>query len=61
MDGKEWEGQWLKKCSRAERPWRWDVCVEGIDINSRHDGVGGNRHGERPNDVKDMVGVFKIQ
>ena len=38
-----------------------DVCIEESDINSRHDGVGGKRHGERPNDLKEMIGVFNIK
>jgi hypothetical protein len=28
-----------------------DVCVEGNDINSRHDGVGRKRNGERSYDL----------
>jgi hypothetical protein len=28
-----------------------DVGVKGSDINSRHDGVGRKRHGERLNDL----------
>ena len=35
--------------------------VEGSNIDSRHDDVGGKRHRERPNDVKEMVGVFNIR
>ena len=35
-----------------------NIGVEESDINSRHDGVGGKRHNERPNDPKEMVGVF---
>ena len=38
-----------------------NVGVEGSDINSHHDGVGGKRHGERLTDLKDMVGVFNIR
>ena len=38
-----------------------DAGVEGSDINSLHDGVGGKRHGERPNVLKEMVGVFNIR
>ena len=56
MDGKEWGGRLLRKCSRAERPWGG---IEGSDINSCHDGVG-KRHGERPNDLEEMVGVFYV-
>ena len=33
------------------------VGVEVSDINSRHDAVGRNRLGERPNDLKEEVGV----
>ena len=28
-----------------------DVSVEGSDVNSRHDGVGRKRHGERSYDL----------
>ena len=38
-----------------------DVGIEGSDMNSRHDGVGGKRHGERPNDLKEIVSVFNIR
>ena len=54
MKGKEWEGHWLRKCSRAERQWGWgmgDVGVEESDINNCHDGVEGERHGERMDDL----------
>jgi hypothetical protein len=37
-----------------------DIGVEGSDINSRHDGVGKKRHGERSNDIKEMVSVFYV-
>jgi hypothetical protein len=37
-----------------------DVGIEGNDINSRHDGVGGKRHGDRPNDLEEMVSVFYV-
>ena len=62
MDGKEWGGCWLRKCSRAERPWRRGCWSRGKShLNSHHDGVGGKRHGERLTDLKDMVGVFNIR
>ena len=36
-----------------------DIVVEGrSDINNPHGGVGGKRHGERPNDLKEMIGVI---
>ena len=38
---------------------RETMGVEGSD-NSRHDGVGRGRHGERPNDLKEIVGIFNI-
>ena len=37
-----------------------DVGIEGSDINIRHGGVGGKRHGERPNDLEEMVRVFNV-
>ena len=37
-----------------------EVGLEGSDINRLHDGVGGKRHGERPNDLKEMIGIFNI-
>ena len=37
-----------------------DVGIEGIDINSRHEGVGGKGHGERPNNLKEKVSVFYV-
>jgi hypothetical protein len=52
----------LRKCSREERPRGvGDVGVEGSDINRHHDGVGGKKHEERPNYLKEMVGVFNIR
>ena len=38
-----------------------DIGLEESDINSHHDGVGRKRHGERPNDLKEMVGVFYVE
>ena len=32
-----------------------DICIEGSDINGHHDGVGGKRHGERSNDLEEIV------
>ena len=37
-----------------------DVGVEGSDINRCHDGVGKKRHGERWNDLKEMVDIFNL-
>ena len=34
MDGKQCGGRLLRNCSRAERPWRGDVGVEGSDITN---------------------------
>ena len=38
-----------------------DVGVEGSDIDSHQDGIGGKRHGERLSDLKEMIGVFNIR
>ena len=38
-----------------------DVGIEGSDINIRHDGVEEKRQGERPNDLKEMAGVFNVR
>ena len=37
-----------------------DVGIEGSDINSRHEGVGGKGHGERPNNLEEKVSVFYV-
>ena len=44
MDGKEWGGHLLRKCSRAKKS-REDVDLQKSDINSGHDGVVGRGMG----------------
>jgi hypothetical protein len=35
-----------------------DVGIEGSDINSRHEGVGGKGHDERPSNLEEKFNVF---